>query len=664
MSIAKSDSIKFKLKSTLVFPFVLQLLAAVWLVGYLSFRNGQQAVSDLASRLSYKTTEQIDQHIGNYLATPHLLQSVLASAFRNGNLDPNDFAGLEKQFRSDIQITDSVDYIYLGKENGDFIGVQRYVDGKLALKFRDQVTAPNRVVYHISVLGQRLQTLQTKPYDPRERPWYKATLAAREPTWSPIFTSANLGVLQISPTTPVYDPKGHLIGVLATNLLLTQLNEFLNNLPISQSGEAFIVERSGELVASSTPEVPSIEVLGEEDPARLRAIDSQEAAIRTTVQQLQERSFDLDEIEETTEFRYRLEGKQYLVQVTPLRQIDQLDWLIFVVIPEADFMAQIHANTRNTLLLSFTALGLAIAVGIWTARWITRPLQNLSQGAKAIAEGNLDQQMILSPIIEVNELSQSFNNMARQLQNSFAALHQSEEALRLVNEALEQRVEQRTAELRDEKERSEQLLLNVLPSKIAERLKHSPQSLAEHFEEATILFADIVGFTSLAARLDPLQLVDGLNEIFSAFDQLTEKYDLEKIKTIGDAYMVVGGLPVPRADHATAIANMALEMQAHMQTLESFGDQPLQIRIGINTGPVIAGVIGIKKFIYDLWGDAVNVASRMESQGKPSCIQVTEETYLHLKDQYVLKPRGKISVKGRGEMQTYWLVGHQSSGDR
>ncbi|NEO83180.1 MAG: HAMP domain-containing protein [Spirulina sp. SIO3F2] len=660
MRIAKFFSVKFKLKSTLVLPFVLQLLAAVGLVGYLSFRNGQQAVNDLAFQLSDKVTEQIDQHIGNYLATPHLLQSVLASAFRNGNLDPNDFTALEKQFRSDIQVTDSVDYIYLGKENGDFIGVQRYLDGKLALKLRDQSTAPNRVVYHISVLGQRVQQLQVKPYDPRERPWYEATLAARQPTWSPIFTSANLGVLQISPTTPVYDPKGQLIGVLSTNLLLAQLNEFLNDLPISQSGEAFIIERSGELVASSTPEVPSVEVPGADDPERLLALDSQEAAIRTTVQQLQAQNFNLQQIEDTTAFRYRWHGQRYLVQVSPLRQIDQLDWLIFVVIPETDFMGQIHANTQNTLLLSFVALGLAIALGIRTAQWITKPLQNLSQGAKAIAEGNLAQQTEGSPIIEVDELSQSFNTMAQQLQDSFNALHQSEEALRLANEDLEQRVEQRTAELRHEKERSEQLLLNVLPSEIAERLKSSPQSLAEHFEEATILFADIVGFTSLAARLDPLQVVDGLNQIFSAFDELTEKYGLEKIKTIGDAYMVVGGLPTPRTDHAAAIANMALDMQAHMQTLESLGDQPLEIRIGINTGPVIAGVIGIKKFIYDLWGDAVNVASRMESQGKPSCIQVTEETYLHLKDQYLLEPRGTISVKGRGEMPTYWLVGRQT----
>ncbi len=207
-----------------------------------------------------------------------------------------------------------------------------------------------------------------------------------------------------------------------------------------------------------------------------------------------------------------------------------------------------------------------------------------------------------------------------------------------------------------EQEQSERLLLNVLPKRIAERLKQEEGAIADGFAEVTVLFADIVGFTQLADRLSPQALVVLLNQVFSLFDQLAEQHGLEKIKTIGDAYMVVGGLPEVRTDHATAIAQMAIDMQQAITNLNLETGESFSMRIGINTGPVVAGVIGIKKFIYDLWGDTVNIASRMESHGLPGCIQVTEATYAHLKDQYEFKRRGVIQVKGKGEMETYLLV--------
>ncbi|BAZ42065.1 adenylate cyclase [Calothrix sp. NIES-4101] len=209
---------------------------------------------------------------------------------------------------------------------------------------------------------------------------------------------------------------------------------------------------------------------------------------------------------------------------------------------------------------------------------------------------------------------------------------------------------------------SENLLLNILPQAIAQRLKQSqgnPKTsnmlIADGFNDATVMFADIVGFTDLSGRIPPQKLVDLLNQIFSRFDLLAESYKLEKIKTIGDAYMVVGGLPNPRPDHADAIASMAIDMidaiaQFNLDTGEQF-----QIRIGINSGAVVAGVIGIKKFIYDLWGDTVNIASRMESHGSPGRIHVSADTFKLLKENFLFEERGTISVKGKGEMQTYWL---------
>jgi class 3 adenylate cyclase len=210
-----------------------------------------------------------------------------------------------------------------------------------------------------------------------------------------------------------------------------------------------------------------------------------------------------------------------------------------------------------------------------------------------------------------------------------------------------------------EKQKSEQLLLNILPQPIADQLRNNQGVIAEQFSDVTILFADIVGFTPLSARLNPIELVNLLNQIFSRFDQLVDQLGLEKIKTIGDAYMVAAGLPIPRSDHAEAIAQMALAMQAAMKRFQVELGEDIKIRIGINTGVVVAGVIGTKKFIYDLWGDAVNIASRMESSGEKGCIQVTEATYQRLKHNYQLEKRGAINVRGRGEMVTYWLLDHQ-----
>ncbi|USR92206.1 response regulator [Phormidium yuhuli AB48] len=207
-----------------------------------------------------------------------------------------------------------------------------------------------------------------------------------------------------------------------------------------------------------------------------------------------------------------------------------------------------------------------------------------------------------------------------------------------------------------EQGKSERLLLSILPKPIAERLKQNPRTIADSFNDVTVLFADIVGFTKLWSRISPTELVELLNEIFSGFDKLAEKNGLEKIKTIGDAYMVVGGLPIPREDHAEAIAQMALDMQHRMAQFNRGDHEPFSIRIGINTGPVVAGVIGTNKFIYDLWGDTVNTASRMESHGIANTIQVTEATYERLKDSFEFERRGVIDVKGKGKMTTYLLL--------
>jgi adenylate cyclase len=215
------------------------------------------------------------------------------------------------------------------------------------------------------------------------------------------------------------------------------------------------------------------------------------------------------------------------------------------------------------------------------------------------------------------------------------------------------------AALRDEQARAERLLLNILPRSIADRLKAETQTIADQISSASILFADVVEFTPLAERLPPAEMVGVLDHLFSHFDVLAERYELEKIKTIGDCYMVAAGVPAPRPDHARAVALMALDMQTAMRSVDEIRHFGLELRIGINSGPVVAGVIGRKRFLYDLWGDAVNTASRMESHGTSGRIQITRATKELLDDEFVCEPRGTIPVKGKGDMEAWYLAGRR-----
>lgn len=213
--------------------------------------------------------------------------------------------------------------------------------------------------------------------------------------------------------------------------------------------------------------------------------------------------------------------------------------------------------------------------------------------------------------------------------------------------------------LKLEKNRSDRLLKNILPLPIIQQLKDCTGSLAQQFDATTILFADIVSFTPLSAVMQPLELLETLNRIFSTFDQLAEQYGVEKIKTIGDAYMAASGIPLPQANHVEAVADLAIAMQAASRDFKTASGEPIQLRMGLHTGPAIAGVIGIKKFTYDLWGDTVNIAARLEAQSEPGRIQISREVYRALGDRYRCEPRGEIAIKGKGLLATYWLHGHR-----
>ncbi len=647
---------KLSLRVVFVVPFLLQIFASVGLTGWLSFRNGSIAVNDLATQLRIELSNRIQQELHTYLETPHIVNQINVDTLKMGLINLNNTSQMERYLWNQLQQFQTASYIGVGLQNGYYIGANRNDDGTIEFDIIDQRTSGKFQKWLTNNQGDRSQLLSVREnYNPRVRPWYKAGVKAGKPVWSEIYAYFGSRVLVISANQPIYNQKKQLLGVASTDLTLERISQFLNGLKIGKTGQTFVMEKNGYLVATSTLEETFIVHKKEKETERIKGVESSDPLTQATSRYLVEHFGNLDQIQQSTQLTFEMNGKQQYLQVTPLSDQRGINWLIIVVVPESDFMAEIHANTQTTILLCLVALFVATLCGIYTARWISTPILRLSQASQAIASGELDQTIPVESIQELGILAKSFNTMTQQLKASFNELEKT-------NAELEKRVEERTADLRLEKERSEQLLLNILPEAIAEQLKHNKKAIASAIEEVTILFADIVGFTPLSSKVPPIELVGVLNEMFSIFDNLAEQNGLEKIKTIGDAYMVVGGLPLPKPNHAEAIADMALGMQAAMSHFQSplerfnIGSQ-FQIRIGINTGSVVAGVIGIKKFIYDLWGDAVNIASRMESSGEPGRIQVTEATYERIKDQYNFEKRGKISIKGKGEMTTYWLVG-------
>ena len=264
--------------------------------------------------------------------------------------------------------------------------------------------------------------------------------------------------------------------------------------------------------------------------------------------------------------------------------------------------------------------------------------------------GDLSFDVPVEPFTEVGQIAERYNEVLGRVRT---IMQENEETRKSIEDAFE------TIAL--EQNRAEKLLLNILPESVAEELKSQKKVIAQSAREVTILFADIVGFTNLAESRQPHQVIDILNRVFSVFDRLTDTYKLEKIKTIGDAYMVVGGLPNYMQEHATAVAGFALEIMKEVNKFRFKDGSRLQLRVGIHTGPVVAGVIGEKKFIYDVWGDAVNVASRLESHSLPGRIHISEQTANLVKDAFDLEARGTVELKGKGNVLTYFLQGLRQS---
>jgi signal transduction histidine kinase len=447
------------LRLLLIVPFLLQIFAAVGVVGYLSFKNGQQAVDELAHQLALKASYQVSDHLDLHMAFPKQLNQLNAVAIAAGEIDLNDQRRSEQYFWRQIKTFRDLNYIGYTLTDGREAGAARWYGDAGLILYENQGGKGKAFEYLADEQGNRAQLVQNHDYNPLTETWYQQTVKAGIPIWSNVYAAVVSNVkisetgrmlrakssvdpetyVTVSAKFPFYDKTRKLLGVLSVDLLLTDINQFLRDLGVSPSGQVFLLERDGLLVASSggAPVWRKVNQV----PKRFHALESPDPLIRAVAQKIKAQFGSFQAIRTDQHLVMTVSQERQFVEVSPWRDGYGLDWLIVVTVPESDFMARTNANTHLTIFLCLGALGVSVLVGVYTAQWIAQPILRLSQISGAIATGRLDQQVESSHVKELNILADSFNKMTRQVRESFTALAEA-------NAQLEDRVEERTNTLK------------------------------------------------------------------------------------------------------------------------------------------------------------------------------------------------------------------------
>ena len=412
---------KATLQTVLIVPFVLQVFAAVGIVGYLSFRNSQRAVNDLAGQLMGEVSNRIEQNLRTYLQTPHQINQSKLDAVKLGFVNMKDLSAWEKYLWRQVQLYPYINFTSIANPDGEYRTGEKMSNGTLLINASGPSTGFNFYSYNTNNRGDRTTVVAlVKNFDIREHPSYAYAALEAKPNWSSVYVSFLEPTLILSALQPVYNSQKQLEGVLIAALRLDSIGQFLNSLKIGKSGQTFIIERDGTLLATSTPEKPFRTQNGKKE--LFKVTESSDAVTQTTAKYLESHFQNLQRITKPQQINVEINGQNKFLKVLPFQDGKGLDWLIVVVVPEADFMEQIHANNRTTMLLSLAALAMATVVGIFTSRWIIKPILKLKDAAIALSEGRFDKTVKLARSDELGVLAAAFNSMAAQLQASFTAL--------------------------------------------------------------------------------------------------------------------------------------------------------------------------------------------------------------------------------------------------
>ncbi|WP_416666064.1 adenylate/guanylate cyclase domain-containing protein [Egbenema bharatensis] len=528
-----------------------------------------------------------------------------------------------------MQIFDNLSYINIGTEAGDFLGIGREDDGDLYLELLQ--ANDNRLTrYELDPQGNPTQAIEGAEYPFQADFWYANAVAAGRPVWSSIYQWVDRpDVISISCSYPILDSNHRLVGVIGIDFLLSQISIFLQELKISESGKIFIIERNGQIVASSSSERSYVEVNGQAQ--RLNALQSQDHLIQATARHLEKQFGGMERIHHRQQFTFKDEnGDRLLTWVEPWQDELGLDWLVVATVPESDFMGQINDNTRNTVLLCLFALTGSILLGIYNSRWVVRPVLKLNHAANQIAVGQLDQHIDLDEpiqIIEISNLANTFNSMSSQLKSAFDSLEAQKNAFARFFPP--------------------EYLLFLNKQGITDI------ELGDHIsKEMAIMFSDIRSFTTLSEKMSPKENFDFVNAYLQSVSPEIHSHNGFVVKFLGDGMMAI--FPDSVDDAVAAGIAKFKQVQMFNQSRQSNGLSPIAIGMGIHVGYMMVGMVGEHNRIQgDAFSDHVNLTARLEGLTKYYGVSllISEDGWTRLShpEQYKIRFLDRAIVKGRNE---------------